>query len=438
MISLLWGGPLIAIALEHPAHLGWSLGFQLLGLLAPLNLLDILALVMPTLRKPVFWVGLAGLLLAVLFNYQWSRWEMSLLAAVIAALVLLFWHQRLNQAWVAVSVSWLLVQVIPPALQLPLAQFLSPTTQPTPALLLEKCHPPQRPDIWIIMLDGLAHPSTPIPAFFDLGFTFGPVGESPYQFTIHALAALMSGTHPPTQGTTIHQRKIIQEAQLLQEFKNLGYTVVNIRSGWNFDSHLTQAHQNLGSPFGGDLIGYAFPRMAQRAGIRQAITKWDWSKKMAALKIAHNLTTPTEDQPRAIFWHWMLPHPPYIVDQHGNFRPEGSLTHKGRWDPKEHYFQQSHYVLQSIEDLLGRLQLAKTMVVILGDHGPRFAGQEFSRSAFQATNLHPPFSAEDWEMPNIGRAVLKRLGCSTTPSAPTKRFKTIFFEKIFYRNILDV
>jgi Sulfatase len=196
----------------------------------------------------------------------------------------------------------------------------------------------------------------------------------------------------------------VYNSELFKMLKKQGYIIFN-HSIFNFDGipstippfdawelNLIYKRQNLIKKIDGD-IGWLIRRKLNMTGKKTDTTTMygierDKHVTNTLNALVTTITTKT-NAPKFVYGHILLPHSPYTLDSAGNKLPMifRALTDE---EKKRAYVSQVAYVNKVIKRLVDSIfENAKNNVVIIlqGDHGPRFPGQE-NKKHLEFANLN--------------------------------------------------
>jgi hypothetical protein len=262
----------------------------------------------------------------------------------------------------------------------------------------------RKPDVFHLVLDGLGRadvlearygmkPDTALDQFRKLGFRVDrSIGQANYVQTHLSIPSMLNVAHlddlSRLQGTSNNQeplRELISRARVPHAFRQLGYRVEFIGGGSLSEGAFEEAdvcdcpqlwffEPEIGSlsltPFKILLnvgIGHA-------AFFRRSLAVFDAFERDRA-----------DQSPRYVYAHVMMPHPPFVADEHGRFRnPRRPLSGADAsfymGSPEEYtasYRAQATFVLARTLTAVARVldearrQRREIVVIVSGDHGPR-------------------------------------------------------------------
>jgi Sulfatase len=262
----------------------------------------------------------------------------------------------------------------------------------------------RRPDVFHLVLDGMGRPDVlaerygmrldaAIEQFRTLGFQIDPsIGHANYVQTHLSIPSMLNVTYLDAlaqfQRSTNDQeplRSLISQARVPRVFKQLGYRVEFIGGGslsegafkdadvcdcpqlWFFEPEIGSLSLTPLKVFLGYGIGHA-------AFFRRALDVFDSFARQR-----------TGSAPRYVYAHVLLPHPPFVVDEHGKFRnprrqlsgADASFYPGSAEEYTASYRAQATFVLRRALEAATRVlddarrNQREAIVIISGDHGPR-------------------------------------------------------------------
>lgn len=236
-------------------------------------------------------------------------------------------------------------------------------------------HIRKMPDVYYIVLDGYASENVlrdfynyPDPLLYkflkEKGFYIADSSSANYFDTSPSLSSTLNLNYLP-QGRD--EPVMIRENLANRVFKKLGYSVVNMESGFVVTEQLADADRTIdvSSPneFEIYILRYSFLMLVDML----RLTNYARLKS----QVSQLPLVAEEKSPKFAFVHIVSPHPPYIVDENGNKTTSRGVSDS--WEPRAHYISQLKYisgvVSNFISDLLARHE-NPPVIVLQSDHGP--------------------------------------------------------------------
>lgn len=247
-----------------------------------------------------------------------------------------------------------------------------------------------RPDVYYVVIDGFANSATlrellgyDNAAFIDFlrqkGFYVAEKSRSNHDRTVLSVTSslnmgLMTPLAELSEKSTSNSNvplKLLRDNRVMKLFKQAGYRIVNVCSGFCPTDFIPQADINLRSGWGtgfnmslfhlslvGALEPYLHTVENEYANVRTAPVR-------RAAQIAEI------EGPKFVLIHCLLTHPPFIFDEIGRARP---LTKELLSAPyvREPYLAQLKFTEQNLKELLSVLcqpKLQESIVILQSDHG---------------------------------------------------------------------
>ena len=250
----------------------------------------------------------------------------------------------------------------------------------------------ERPDIYVVVLDAYAG-SHALEDVFDttkddligdlegLGLQLPGSAWSPYASTEMAIPSVLDMSYPaiPAELTnagraTLH-RTIAGENRTLELVRANGYRTIMIESGWVgsscgswFDECLTSHWlDEVMFQLASDSLAYGL--VLGRFG--HAFT----ANSIHTVEAIEEVATRTDGgEPRLVFAHVLVPHPPFFLDEDCAIAVDDVRVNRSfGQDPADHiwdslYLEQTRCVDRWLQELLGSVA-PEDVVIFLGDHG---------------------------------------------------------------------
>ena len=293
-------------------------------------------------------------------------------------------------------------------------QFIRSPTALDPPFELDPAEAADRPDIFVLLLDGYARTDTLaemgydnepfLQALEDRGFDVFRDATGSYEYTVQVLTSMLHGRHlvdlpisaPPE--STVDQHRLLMsmlaDAPVLDELRGLGYEVVVSRS---HASHVTiwSADRILDN---GALTDFEH-RLLHDTELDRAISvvaptfMWDAYRDRVASQFEHVKALAREESagPRFAFIHAITPHPPFTFNADGSpappldcfpveceagWIPEGELE-DAQWISR-YVAQLTHVNRLTLDALDALLEDPDSIVIVMSDHGARLDQDDHS------------------------------------------------------------
>lgn len=174
---------------------------------------------------------------------------------------------------------------------LDLSILTSDAAQETQPQVPKTCDSPTRPDIYYIIPDG--YPSDAwlrdemnfdnsqfTRALEDRGFAIAPHAQCNYAATLHSLASILNmqhyGSNPSPWQDLAYLRLLIANSEVARQLKQLGYTYIQLQSGYLFPSPVADINRDF-APSGPIEIGFD-PADISTKVFAKPTTGWEFSK----------------------------------------------------------------------------------------------------------------------------------------------------------------
>lgn len=257
----------------------------------------------------------------------------------------------------------------------------------TAGLVLCPKDPAELPDIYVVILDGYGRAdvlkenyefdnSAFLGMLKERGFFVAEQATSNYGWTIYSLASMLNMKYFTGAGQTLGLKRLIEENTVAGSLKRLGYTIHWYPSGYYFTDRCSFADSYLGdhpilSPFETTFLMTTLARPA--LDFRMFVSRGRLEAFEASIVEVANGTGP-----KFIFAHLLSPHPPYLFDGDGKPVSRSVARQSVFWDQRLPdgrfaYIEQIRYLntmMLKLSDQLLRHSTRKSIVILLGDHGP--------------------------------------------------------------------
>ncbi|MBX9686839.1 MAG: LTA synthase family protein [Candidatus Obscuribacterales bacterium] len=253
--------------------------------------------------------------------------------------------------------------------------------------LAAKAAPADAPDIFYVILDGMASPKT-LKAKFNYdnqqyiddlkkkGFYVPTDSHSNYPITALSLASSLNLRHHRdylSYRSDLIPAEMIHKNRLAQLLKSRGYKFIDICSGFSPTDNMPQADllfrsSNLSS----------FDVVLLYRSILQGFEPYTGfmqnnSRKTRLNFFEHIKQIKQIEGPKFVLAHVVLPHPPFLFDRNGSFKSDKYFfLYNIDW-PKAPYLEQVIFVENKVKAMLEELLPAAKrplVMVIQADHGP--------------------------------------------------------------------
>ncbi len=247
------------------------------------------------------------------------------------------------------------------------------------------------PDVYYIILDGYAQDSilasqyhyktNSLTTFLKKNnFYIASESQTNYISTLPSLSSSLNFSYLDSIESNYQldkNRNLIYENRVSKHFKEKGYKIVHIRSGYsvsreNYFADTTCALENLGE-FERTLLRYTILRLDDLLGYAQ------YNTLKEQLSVIHKAVD--IKGPKYTFIHIVSPHPPYMCDENGNYKASKRVLNSW-WEPKEDYLLQLKFVNKKIIEIISEInKKSKTLPIIIlqSDHGPWAKSNSFKQ-----------------------------------------------------------
>lgn len=186
--------------------------------------------------------------------------------------------------------------------------------------------------------------------------------------------------------------EVVDRNEVMQNFKSMGYKVVNFDSGWWSTKIIKNADANLCSNLA---IDYALLRQIKDTTllptikvVNDFISDGIYSQKRKQILCELDQVKTVRDSfngPLFVFTHIVAPHSPYVFDENGDMPKEivprvgvGAYSELVE-DRRIGYLSQTKFIDNEMQKIIEKL-LADTehekIIIIQSDHGPRIVSEE--------------------------------------------------------------
>ena len=257
--------------------------------------------------------------------------------------------------------------------------------------------PGQMPDVYYIILDGYTSAAT-LEHFFDFdnrafvdflrdrGFTVVDNAQSNFVHTIDSLTSTVNMELAPYDNAA-ERKEAFFNNQMTKNFKALGYEYVHLASRLHEASRFALVDRSFDHGFFDQELGLM---IRQTTALQLYFKVFEGKRRERVLATFDNIASLTEDTDATFaFAHIMMPHPPYIVDRDGNAPPASTKLSMTHWEPPEMYLDQLIFLNKKVMELVDTLLTDSPeppIIIIQGDHGPKFDGSIDTDHAYQILN----------------------------------------------------
>lgn len=265
----------------------------------------------------------------------------------------------------------------------------------------DSIHSSDRPDIYFLVFDRYAR-ADQLAAVYDFdntsftaalrerGFQVSDNAYSAYQRTAHSLASTLNFDYlPVAEGIVSNDWVPLYEAlrapRLYDALAAEGYTIVNMGSWWEPTRTSPTADRNVSYLAVPETLRPMVEGSAIMRGLgRLGLTVLDPRERQCA-RIKHKFDTIDElasaAEPVFVFAHFLVPHPPYVIDADGVCKSADEAIAMSR---RDNYIAQLEYTNAAVLRLVDTLieSNPQSVIILQADEGPwpqAYAGDEISR-----------------------------------------------------------
>ena len=241
-------------------------------------------------------------------------------------------------------------------------------------------------------------------ALEDRGFSVADDARSNYPKTNHSLAAalqldyldeLAAGVPDAAQDSTAPVNALLSSHEVGRRFRAAGYHTVHLGSWWGPTARSSVADEVL-TREAGEGAASEFADVFLTTTILHPLDPRDDGSSLRARQrrhgqwqldqldeVAHRLVEVTDDAPRFVFVHLLLPHEPYVFDADGSLVDEATEDARTRADNYERQLAYLHQRLLAVLDTLSQAPDEREPIVLLqADEGPHPERAEFGDLEF--------------------------------------------------------
>lgn len=188
---------------------------------------------------------------------------------------------------------------------------------------------------------------------------------------------------------------LLQDAELTRYLKSLGYRYHHIGSWWNPTAETSKADVNhvFGAPseFSSVLLrSTMWPAISEELGLEESFGRRAGERRRVAFQLERLLSVKDDPAPTFTLAHFLIPHPPFVLDRNGGLVTEEMAAERG---PRLSYLEQLLYTNRVIEKIVDELVVgegAEDPIIVIqsdeGPHPPRLNKLERSFNWFEATD----------------------------------------------------
>lgn len=247
-----------------------------------------------------------------------------------------------------------------------------------------------RPDIYYIILDAMGRHDT-FKEFYEFdnssflsrleaqGFVIPSRSRSNYPMTSLSLSSSLNMNYlnslqellgkESTEYTVLY--RIIQRNRVELALKRLGYSYINVSSGFSPTDYMGEADVNLGSRFG-NIFFLAFVRTTLFGPLQRNFDFLASLARSTRLYPFENVQEIVKQQaPKFVFIHIVLPHPPFLFKEDGTTWELDRISFSDRFETTK-YTKQAIFLQKKVLALIDELNKDGTekIIIMQGDHGP--------------------------------------------------------------------
>jgi hypothetical protein len=274
------------------------------------------------------------------------------------------------------------------------------------------------------------------------GFQVSANAYSAYQRTAHSLASTLNLDYLPEAGDITSNDWVplyesLRAPRLYDVLHSEDYRIINMGSWWEPTRTSTSADVNLSYLTVPESLRPFVEDSAVVRGLDGLGLDWFDPRRRQCARIRHKFATladlDLQRQPVFVFAHFLVPHPPYVIDANGScISAEYARDHSRR----DNYVAQLRYTNAAILDLVDTLiaRDPQAVIVLQSDEGPwpeRYAGEEITR-------FGADISSVDWTTVSPGDLRLKMaiLNAIRLPGKPDVRIGDDFSPINTFRVVL--
>lgn len=224
-----------------------------------------------------------------------------------------------------------------------------------------------------VLLKGLQYRNALDDLLISKGFVVLPRIETTQASTLYSVNCIMND-YPDVKLVNFYQAiDLLRDAHLVEDFEKQGYAFENI-SYFDINRHKKKFNQS-GYPqdyFDQIISGTIFSYVINE--VKFTSKKSDFFTQSLMQQLYREIST-TEQKPKFIWAHFMMPHEPFTRDSLGAYHQSEKNFNRisDSASIRKQYIDYLSYANRFIKQLLDKYpQLSEYLIVISGDHGPRY------------------------------------------------------------------
>ena len=328
------------------------------------------------------------------------------------------------------------------------------------------------PDVYHLILDGFGRPdvlrdrygldlSDIVESLTHRGFDIADHGTANYVQTSLSTASMLNIAYlDPSIDSSATSRQpmyeLIQRSPVIEAFKRLGYEFHFVGSIYS----AMRSHRLA------DTCDCSYPLIGEFESTLLKGTPWvdigfaGWDYRPHRKKIHHSFAAlealPPASRARVVIAHFLSPHPPFVFDAEGNdtapsrlFAIDDGSAFRGSWQEyRNGYRDQARYIaarlLRVVDhfDRISRQQGHEAIIIIHGDHGPRFRWDVENAAGTDPVETVPVLLAIRWprrrpdnpptSLVNVYRVLFSTYFNARLEALPDRAFVSSFREPYRY------
>lgn len=166
--------------------------------------------------------------------------------------------------------------------------------------------------------------------------------------------------------------EMITDNRIMSQLKRAGYQIVNVSSGFTPTYFLPNADINVGEWAGNRLYLAILQQGVLGVFEEEFKILGNLGRKTRTYLFDHFDEIDAIRGPKFVFAHILVPHPPFLFDEHGEGLPMPAEGMSEAYT-RAKYLAQAQYMETHVRKLVGKLMKKKREVVMIiqGDHGPQ-------------------------------------------------------------------
>jgi len=279
------------------------------------------------------------------------------------------------------------------------------------------------------------------------GFSVAASSYANYQRTAHSLASSLNLDYlsDPAQPPVPQSRdwlplyNILRRSRLVRFMKANGFEINTYGSWWETTRTSPLADKNFSFRAWPELVRVLFENSLiakglATMGVKQLDSLWLQCQRPGK-KFDRIIMNAKSDKRKFVFAHFLVPHPPFVLDEHGNCMSVKTAKSRTR---AQNYIGQLKYANNQLIKMIDELQSGtgpKPVIVIQADEGPwpqKYAGNEIGFLGRDTTTV-------DWSKvtPDDLREKMAILNARYLPGIPPQITKPDTTPVNTYRHILN-